>query len=305
MDHMLNYLEIMEMAMDDNCDNEEIVEKAQSAIIQQAKSSYDKLKTEANKFFNYIDNNVDKAVNMLKKASKDTKVKMSANVKKAMASLDKTVPDMLTNMNKYTKNTVYGKTTLIASNIAGWTVPPLIPIAGASEVLFTVAETVNYLLEFKRRWSGSNRSAINDFAVRCAEASDKIDVGSVGAEKTCRSVLKVIGYASSLLKHIVDNAMIFAQGKMIAGYANVYSGTEKLSKAVANKTKDSGSKVGNKIYKFSNKLNEISSDLSKDAATAKGYEQKYKEKKKELKARKKEVKSEKKVIKKAIKAGIA
>lgn len=271
--------------LDDVIDN--VFEEARSAIIQEAKSCYQDLKDCSNDFFNYVDKDATSAIEKLKKAGNNTKIKLSSGIKTAMKTIDKQVPDMLTNMNKYTKGTVYGKLTLVGSEIAGWTIPPLIPIPGASEMLFTAAEVLNYLLEFKRKWSGSNRSAINDFIIRCDKATQDIDMSMMGAEKTCNSAMKLFRYMKTTISKIVQGVLITLQGNTIKQYKKVYAGTEKIAEKIEDKTSGTKAKPVQATNKFANKLKNVSNELSHDADKAIDAYNKYKATKKQLKDNKK------------------
>ena len=253
----------------ENIDEDDIsdllTESEKQAIYSEAKSCYDNLKSTSSKFFSLLDNDATKAISKLKSCSKDTKIKASGAIKKAIAQVNKEIPDMLTSLNKYTRGTKYGKVANKVATIAGWTVPPLIPIAGASEVLFAASEILNYLIEFQRRWTGQNRSAINDFIVACSQMNDKINADTIGQEKTCNNAIKLFRQLSSIAGNLIDSVMIGMRGEILKGYNKVYKGAEKAGKNIDNATSDTKSEVGKKANKFGKKLTNVSKELADDS----------------------------------------
>lgn len=277
-----------------------LTESERTAIVAEAKSCYDNLNAVSSKFFEYLDSNVPKAISKLKSAPNETKIKMKSSVKKAIEQINKETPDMLNDVKKYSKPTKFGKVASKAAVICGWTIPPLIPIPGASEILFASSEILNFLMEFQRRWSGANRSAINDFIVSCSKMQENITVNTVNQEKTCNNAIKLFRYMKTVLSELVDSTMIALRGNILKGYKQVYKGAEKAGKAIDNATKDSKSRVSKKVNSFGKKLNTVSSELVTDSQKAIDRSNELKAIKKEQKAKKKEIKTEAKHIAKSV-----
>ena len=146
-------------------DNDDFYE-AEHEIVQDAQSEVAECESRFKSLCQFIDSKLSNTIEKINKVKKDAKVSISYNLGKAKQILNTDTADMITCMNKYVKQSRFGKATFTAANILGW-VPPFTPIPGAAEMIYTVAEIINYLLEIKRVFSGSNRSAINDFINKC------------------------------------------------------------------------------------------------------------------------------------------
>lgn len=277
-----------------------LTESERTAIVAQARTSTSNLKEASTNFFKSVDDEIPKIISELKSVPADTKIKLDGSFKKVIDWVFKGTDDMLTDVKKYTKPTKFGRGASAVAWVCGW-LPPITLIPGSSEILFASTELVNFLLEFKRRWTGANRSAINDYIVACDKMEKEITADTVTMEKISLNATKVFKFMKKAITNLSSSVMIGLRGYIVKGYNKVYKGAEKAGKAIDNVTKDSKSGVGKKVNNLGKKLNSVSSELVVDSQRAIDKGNELKAIRKEQRAKKKEAKAKAKLLAKSTK----
>lgn len=277
-----------------------LTESERTAIVAQAKTSTSNLKEASTNFFKSVDDEIPKIISELKSVPGDTKIKLDGGFKKVIDWVFKGTDDMLTDVKKYTKPTKFGRGASAVAWACGW-LPPITLVPGSSEILFASTELVNFLLEFKRRWTGANRSAINDYIVACDKIEKEITADAVTMEKISLNATKVFKFMKKTITNLSSSVMIGLRGGIVKGYNKVYKGAEKAGKAIDNATKNSKSGVGKKVNNFGKKLNRVSSELVVDSQKAIDKGNELKAIRKEQRAKKKEAKAKAKLLAKSVK----
>ena len=217
-------------------DNDDFYEAAHE-IVQDAQSEVAECDNKFKSLFRLVDNELSNAIDSLKKV-KNEKIKIKCDISKAKEFISKGTTDMITGMNKYTKETKFGKGTFIAANILGW-VPPFTPIPGATEMLYSTFEVANFLIEIRRVYTGANRSAINDFINVCKEQErELLDPKNVQIEISRNKFLnKIMTYVYKVMKTltgIIQSIMLNMRSGIIQGYSNtVYPAVKQTGKALS------------------------------------------------------------------------
>ena len=277
-----------------------LTESERTAIVAQAKTSTNNLKEASTNFFKSVDDEIPEIISELKSVPSDTKIKLDGSFKKVIDWVFKGTDDMLTDVKKYTKPTKFGRGASAVAWVCGW-LPPITLVPGSSEILFAATELVNFLLEFKRRWTGVNRSAINDYIVACDKMEKEITADTVTMEKISLNATKVFKFMKKAITNLSSSVMLLLRGGIVKGYNKVYKGAEKAGKAIDNATKNSKSAVGKKVNNFGKKLNSVSSELVADSQKAIDKGNELKAINKEQRAKKKEAKAKAKLLAKSVK----
>ena len=285
------YYEYLKDMIDSFYENEYIEEKFDQAIVSEQKSVFEDLKETSDQLTTVVEKDIPDTISKLKKVDQKLKVKFKHDYKAALKKLDKEIPDMLNDISKYNKGTKFGKGSFAVANVIAFTVPVCYLIPCSGEMMFTVAEVVNFLLEYKRRWNGSNRSAINDFVNKCENRYDEITTNTIQEEKAARSIKKLLLMFLKNAKALIEDALIILEGGIVSNADKVYKKTKKIGDSIDKHTDNSENKIVKKANDFGKKLSTVSGELDKDAKKAIKSQKKYISKKKELKQMKKEMKT--------------